>query len=246
MGMIALTDSGFDLAKTMETISEPLKFIVGLFEKFPNLMKWVIWWKAWNTILPMTTGLIWGLNGALSYMLARMTGISQIQMFGALNMGGMSGAMLLPAVINRGGTVGTFTGSHQMQAIKKRMAERAVDLKNIKNAKNVSQIGRIGMGMQTTGKLARFIPGWGTLLAMLLMGGGLAASQMQGGGYITPRSHGGMAGAGSPYLVGEQGPELFVPSQGGQVLNTASTSNIGSNMQFRNVTIGIDSFGGLA
>jgi len=106
-------------------------------------------------------------------------------------------------------------------------------------------LGRLLMG---SSKLTRFVPGWGTVLSMLLMGGGLAmgASMMQGGGYIKPRGHGGITGAGSPYLVGEQGPELFVPSQGGQVLNTASTSNIGSNMQFRNVTIGIDSFGGLA
>jgi hypothetical protein len=47
-------------------------------------------------------------------------------------------------------------------------------------------------------------------------------------------------------MVGEHGPELFIPGQTGQVLNTAETNNIlGSDVVMRNVTIGIDSFGGI-
>jgi len=136
-----------------------------------------------------------------------------------------------------------FKDKKSLIASRKALAEKAAKEAAKKGAGR--GLGRLLMG---SSKLARFVPGWGTILSMILMGGGLAmgASMMQGGGYIKPRGHGGITGAGSPYLVGEQGPELFVPSQGGQVLNTASTSNIGSNMQFRNVTIGIDSFGGLA
>jgi len=52
---------------------------------------------------------------------------------------------------------------------------------------------------------------------------------------------------GQPYLVGEQGPELFMPGTSGQVLNNAQTQGMmGGNVVLKDVTIGIDSFGGLA
>jgi len=83
----------------------------------------------------------------------------------------------------------------------------------------------------------------------------------QSGGYVAPMAHGGMA-TGGPYMVGEQGPELFMPGQRGQVLNSNNTRNIlagnfnsgvGMNQNtiiiekaiMRNTSLGIDSFGGL-
>ena len=79
------------------------------------------------------------------------------------------------------------------------------------------------------------------LIDVPLVGDGRA-----GGGYVSPMAGGGFAGN-KPYLVGEQGPELFMPGQAGQVLNNAETNNImGKSVVMRNVTIGIDSFGGLA
>ena len=60
------------------------------------------------------------------------------------------------------------------------------------------------------------------------------------GGYIRNMASGG-------YIVGEQGPELFVPGQAGQVLNNAETNNMmEKDVVFRNARISIDSFGGLA
>ena len=81
------------------------------------------------------------------------------------------------------------------------------------------------------------------------------------GGYVAPMAHGGMA-TGTPYLVGEQGPELFMPGQRGQILNSNNTRNVlagnfdsgvGMNPNtivieraiMKNTSIGIDSFGGL-
>ena len=67
-----------------------------------------------------------------------------------------------------------------------------------------------------------------------------------GGGYLSPMAQGGFPSSGAPYLVGEQGPELFVPEAAGQLLNNGATQNsIGNGMKLNNVTIGIDSFGGL-
>lgn len=47
----------------------------------------------------------------------------------------------------------------------------------------------------------------------------LGALAGQGGlGNPMPRAHGGPVSGGSPYLVGERGPELFVPNQSGQIV----------------------------
>ena len=66
------------------------------------------------------------------------------------------------------------------------------------------------------------------------------------GGYLTAMAGGGRAEKG-PYLVGEQGPELFIPDSSGQLLNTMQTKEtIGSGKTvLKDVSIGIDSFGGL-
>ena len=46
------------------------------------------------------------------------------------------------------------------------------------------------------------------------------------GGYIRGMSTGGMMGARRPYIVGERGPELFMPSNSGQVINNSRTDSI--------------------
>ena len=45
------------------------------------------------------------------------------------------------------------------------------------------------------------------------------------GGYVTAMQSGGQVGRG-PYLVGERGPEIFVPNASGQVLNNRRTEDI--------------------
>ncbi|MGL6282661.1 MAG: hypothetical protein ACRC2J_09675 [Microcoleaceae cyanobacterium] len=42
------------------------------------------------------------------------------------------------------------------------------------------------------------------------------------------RANGGPVGAGSPYIVGERGPELFLPNTNGNIINNASTRGIGA------------------
>ena len=69
----------------------------------------------------------------------------------------------------------------------------------------------------------------------------------QSGGYVRPMAAGGMPKRNNAYIVGEQGPELFVPDRSGKILNTMQTQeSIGSGKTvMKNVSIGIDSFGGL-
>ena len=45
------------------------------------------------------------------------------------------------------------------------------------------------------------------------------------GGYVTGMANGGRVGK-QPYMVGERGPELFMPSSSGQILNTQKTQKI--------------------
>ena len=52
--------------------------------------------------------------------------------------------------------------------------------------------------------------------------GGLFAN----GGYVRGMKSGGMMGSRRPYIVGERGPELFMPSSSGQIINTARTDSI--------------------
>ena len=73
---------------------------------------------------------------------------------------------------------------------------------------------------------------------------------MKRGCHAEAKEHSVAAGGGvgaAPYLVGEQGPEMFVPSHAGQLLNSGETQQrMGDKLMLSNVTIGIDSFGGIA
>jgi hypothetical protein len=76
----------------------------------------------------------------------------------------------------------------------------------------------------------------GGLLSMLL-GGGMGAGAGAGGGAASGimsilqmaigfLADGGNATSGNPYIVGEQGPELFVPGQSGSVISHKKTHSI--------------------
>lgn len=57
-----------------------------------------------------------------------------------------------------------------------------------------------------------------------LLGSNVAAANAVSGEYISGRASGGPIKAGVPYIVGEQGPELIVPSQNGMVHNAGATA----------------------
>ena len=84
-----------------------------------------------------------------------------------------------------------------------------------------AQFGAIGLE-KSGGKKTGF---WGSIGQMF---GGVL------GGGPTPKAAGGPVSGGSPYLVGEKGPELFVPSSGG---------NIVPNNAMGGMTINVDAAG---
>ena len=71
-------------------------------------------------------------------------------------------------------------------------------------------------------------------------GGGIGGSlggASYGSGKIKPLAKGGSAIGGMPYLVGEKGPELFVPGKSGTVMPNGSFGGIG------NITVNVDAGG---
>lgn len=85
----------------------------------------------------------------------------------------------------------------------------------------VADITRIIIRQQITGPLAAAIGGAAT-------GGGLL-TQFLGGLFGGARADGGPAYAGSAYLVGEEGPELFVPRMSGTVIPAGQTKAMGAS-----------------
>lgn len=76
------------------------------------------------------------------------------------------------------------------------------------------------------------------ILSMLSGAGGQSLGAQVGGGSnkpkpqigATPHAAGGLARSGNPYLVGEQGAELFVPDENGYVVSNKKMGGGGSNM----------------
>ncbi len=57
---------------------------------------------------------------------------------------------------------------------------------------------------------------------------------------LSGRASGGNVNSNQPYLVGERGPELFVPSSAGNVINNANTKSIGGGGAVVNQTINVN------
>ena len=56
-----------------------------------------------------------------------------------------------------------------------------------------------------------------------------AAARVRGGGFFDRREHGGPVAPATPYVVGEVGPELFVPRTAGTVVSTADLGRMMGN-----------------
>ena len=58
-----------------------------------------------------------------------------------------------------------------------------------------------------------------------------------GGGPVRMMARGGRVGAGQPYLVGEMGPELFVPSQSGSIVSNGQTQAMAAKGAVYNISV---------
>jgi TP901 family phage tail tape measure protein len=228
-----LAEQNIDWKETLRLLLMPLKIVLGIVEALPDgMLELYIKFKLINSIIPITTALSWGLSSALksvalysaASMIAKpgvMTGVMGVKgtpIKGALLSGGGLSAAGKKALA-RGGTVMTAGGVRAGAGVGMRAA-------------------MLGMGASVG-------------VPLLALGAGYMAykhfaKDKAAGGYITPMASGGFPSGGSPYLVGEQGPELFMPNGAGQILNKGQTDSImDGNIVLKDVTIGVDSFGGL-
>ena len=59
------------------------------------------------------------------------------------------------------------------------------------------------------------------------------------GGAIQAKASGGPVNSGTPYIVGEQGPELFVPKQSGTIVPNGQTPSSGTSNTTININVGM-------
>jgi hypothetical protein len=238
-GIIELQKAGVDFAELLEIISIPLKVIAALFREHPTLMKWFLVFKALNTILPVQTVAVWALTkayGALATAAFTAQTAQAMQLSTATGVIGVRGKALKNV---------TLAGGGLNAAGRKAVARGGTAVGGKMIAK---ETGKFGAKRLLAGTLLA-----GTGVGGLVLGGMLAydiakaTGVLQSGGYVPGMAAGGGMGGGRPHLVGEMGPELFIPSQSGKVLNNSQTENmLSGKVVFKDVTIGVDSFGGLA
>jgi len=238
-GIVELQKTGVDFAQLLEIIAAPLKVVAMLFKEYPNLMKWVLIFKALNVILPVQTLAVLALSRVYRGLAAAATAAAvaqSMQLSTATGVIGVRGKALKNVTLAGGGL-----NKAGREAVKR--GGTATGGKMI--AKKTGQWGAKRL-------LAGALLG-GTGIGAVAMGGLLAydiakaTGVLQSGGYIPGMAAGGGMGGGRPHLVGEMGPELFMPTQSGKVLNNSQTENmLSGKVVFKDVTIGVDSFGGLA
>ena len=228
-----LADAAVGAVQAIADNEEMLMSLFGVMVKFMTTIANVVNYAA-TTSVPL-------LNMSLLELYATLKLISMVVTLGAL------GKFAKGAYKLGTGAAALVSGAGARAAVNKAgVALTQAGSKRVINA-GVAR-GALTMGVRVGAGLTAAGTGIGTALLAyealkLLDSSGVVDVPMIGkanGGYME-------RGVGGPVMVGEQGPELFMPGQSGQVLNNAQTNNImGSGVTFRNVTIGIDSFGGIA
>jgi hypothetical protein len=230
-----IAEANIDWKGTLKLLAMPLKILLEFVNKIPpGLLEMYLQFKLINSIIPITTALTWSLTTAMNaYAASRVLSMGSSLAGGG---GGLSYAAFRAA--NTGAGAAAWKKGGAMNLAYK--------------AQKGGTAARVAPTLARGASIARFGMMGSLGVAGLALGGGYLAykhftKEKAAGGYLTPMAQGGFPSGGSPYLVGEQGPELFVPETAGQLLNNGATqSNMGSGMVMKNVVIGIDSFGGIA
>ena len=234
--LIGLAESGRDFGGVVRLLFTPLKIVAGVLEKIPpGLLEMYLYWKMLNAVIPVQTLAMYAYSAALMSVARAQIAVA------ATNMGIGSGAgMAAPAIIKGAGGKGFTWAGKSGRAFK----TKARALKAQKALGLGVPTARAAVPWITRGALAMTGVGTAVLIAGAL--GAHYLANRASGGYVEGMASGGMPSGGRPYLVGEQGPELFVPGSSGQIFNNHQTGNIlgGDKVVLKNVTIGIDSFGG--
>ena len=225
--LIDLAESGRSFGGVIQLLFTPLKMVAAVLNSIPpGLLEMYLYWKMINAIIPLQTIAMWAYSRSLMAVAASQIAVNATAMGGGMMGGGLGWNAFQTANKGKGLTQVGMSTAYAAQKAAPAIATR-------------------GAGM--LGGAALGLSGIGTLALLAGLGGAYMLSKQASGGYVSPRAGGGMAGGNSPYLVGEQGPELFVPGTSGEIFNNKQTGDMLGSGQvvLKNVTIGIDSFGGL-
>jgi len=232
-----LAEEGKMITNVFELLYLPLKLITDVMSILPaGWLEMIVYFKMFNSVIPLTTLAWWSLSRAIAAATASQIAYNAASLGGGMGGAGLSaGAQMSAAYAAQKGTKGALGWNAFQKANKGKFVTAAPAA-----ARAAPWLGRAALGMTGVGLLAL---GASVAIPWYLK---KRNEGKAGGGYLTPMAQGGFPSGGAPYLVGEQGPELFVPEAAGQLLNNGATqNNMGSGMKLNNVTIGIDSFGGL-
>ena len=230
-----LATSGRNFEGVIRLLFTPLKLIASVINKIPpGLLEMYLYWRMINSVIPLGTIAMWAYSRSLMAVAAAQIAVNATAMLP----GGMMGEMVLRKGYTEMAAIGGNVVVGPRGAILGKVGSKGAQ-------RGMTQAGVRGAGM--LGGAALGFSGIGTLALLAGLGGAYMLSKQASGGYVSPRAGGGMAGGNSPYLVGEQGPELFVPGTSGEIFNNKQTGDMLGSGQvvLKNVTIGIDSFGGL-
>ena len=217
----------------------PLKLVTDVLNILPSRwLELIVYFKMVNSVLPLTTLAWWALSRAIGAATVAQIAYSTASMGGAGAAVGGLGRLSSKGITKSAAGRWMVPGRAGRGFATKGAAMRAMGTRALPMAATAGRVGMMGaLGLTGVGALAL---GASIAIPYLLQRG------KAGGGYLSPMAQGGFPSSGAPYLVGEQGPELFVPEAAGQLLNNGATQNsIGNGMKLNNVTIGVDSFGGL-
>jgi hypothetical protein len=109
-----------------------------------------------------------------------------------------------------------------------------------------SQVPQINQQLAGISGALNYYQGQAATLNASLSGGSF---NPQGGATYNPqhRAGGGSVDAGTPYIVGEKGQELFIPNQSGTIVNAKDTQNMlgSSNSNSINLTVNVGMYAGM-
>ena len=250
-----LTDFGMNL---QEMATGALNSFAGMFETFvDSLMKIAEHGDTFIAIFEAMAGALKIVAGFIGYMAETdvpLLNKSLLEVYATLKLISMLGIFTLGSSIFKGGKA--IYGGLAGVAAAGRMAATGTGgglvfnkalgrYQNKATGKMVSKA--VARKAMTRLGLAALGPAGAVIGTALLAKDIYDYTQRANGGYVNPMAGGGMASGRSPYLVGEQGPELFVPEAAGQILNKGQTDSImDGRVVFKDAVIGVDSFGGLS
>mgnify|MGYP003112941095 CR=1 FL=1 len=136
--------------------------------------------------------------------------------------------LLVPMIVEFFTNIPTFLGKFYEDFLKPKLGELLEALKGFVD-KNKGKIKQVGGGALIGGAVGGIV---GSIVPIIGTGAGAVIGGTIGGA-IAARADGGPVMAGRPYMVGERGPELFMPNSSGMIIPNGAGNTINVHVNGR-------------